>query len=66
VVVPPGDVAGLRRAIEDLLADPDRRHRLGEHARQAAVERFGLDVYAGELARHLRELGGRTEDRDDP
>jgi glycosyltransferase involved in cell wall biosynthesis len=64
VVVSPGDVAGLRRAIEDLLADPDRRRRLGEHARQAAIERFGVDVYAGALAQHLRELGGHMSDRD--
>ena len=59
VVVSPGDVKGLRSAIEDLLADPQKRQRLGEQARQAVVERFGVDVYAGELARHLRELGGQ-------
>jgi len=64
VVVAPGDVAGLRGAIEDLLADPETRRRLGEHARQAAIERFGVDRYAGELARHLRELGGHSCDRD--
>src|SRR5579859_2872356 len=64
VVVPPGDVAGLRRAIVDLLADPDKCRRLGECARQAAIERFGLDVFVGEMARHLSELGGHAPDRD--
>jgi glycosyltransferase involved in cell wall biosynthesis len=57
VVVPPGSVPLLRQAIADLLADPAKRRRLGEQARQAAVDRFGLDVYVGELARHLQELG---------
>jgi glycosyltransferase involved in cell wall biosynthesis len=63
VVTPPGDVVGLRRAIEDLLADPAKRRRLGEQARQAAVKRFGLDVYVGELARNLEELGDRGRSR---
>jgi glycosyltransferase involved in cell wall biosynthesis len=63
LVVPPGDVTALRRAIEHLLAEPDRRHQLGESARQAAIERFDVDVYAGELARHLRELGAKTLNR---
>ena len=53
------DVNGLRSAIASLLADPQKRRQMGEQARQAAVERFGVDVYAGELARHLRELGAQ-------
>lgn len=36
VLVPPGDAAALREAILQLLADPDRRARLGEAARQRA------------------------------
>jgi glycosyltransferase involved in cell wall biosynthesis len=66
VVVAPGDVTGMRRAIEDLLADPERRKQLGEQARQTAIERFGIDVYAGELAQHLRELGAHLPDRGEP
>ncbi len=34
VLVPPGDVQALRAAIAELLADPDRRRRLGAAARQ--------------------------------
>jgi glycosyltransferase involved in cell wall biosynthesis len=33
VIVPPGDVAALARAIEALLTDPARRRRLGDNAR---------------------------------
>ena len=58
--VPPGDVSALRAAIDSLLADPARRERMGRAARAAAVERFGLDGYVAELARHLREI---TPDR---
>jgi glycosyltransferase involved in cell wall biosynthesis len=60
VVVAPGDVGGMRRAIEDLMGDPTRRRELGMRAREAAVERFGLDVYVDELARHLEDLSGRA------
>ena len=45
-------------------ADPAKRRRLGTEARRAAVERFGLLAYAGELARHLHELGADAHDRE--
>jgi glycosyltransferase involved in cell wall biosynthesis len=63
VVVPSGDVRQLRVAIEDLLTDTAKRRRLGEQARQAATERFALDAYVHELARHLHELAGRAPDQ---
>ena len=54
LVVPPGDVAALRAALERLLGDPDLRRRLGDAARERARERFSwgrsvrsiLDAYA--------------------
>jgi glycosyltransferase involved in cell wall biosynthesis len=54
VLVPPRDAAALRRALEDLLDDPDRRARLGAAAREFAVQHFArerevealLSVYA--------------------
>jgi len=65
VVVPPGNVAQLRTAIEGLLADPIKRRRLGEQARTEATERFGLDIYVAKLVGHLRELGGHPRDGED-
>jgi len=38
VVVPPGDVSGLARAIAALVEDPARRAALGERGRQRALE----------------------------
>jgi len=40
LLVPPGDVAALRAAIERLLADPALRARLGAAARERAGEQF--------------------------
>ncbi len=42
-LVPPEDAAALRVAIESLLADDALRRRLGSHAREAALTRFGED-----------------------
>jgi glycosyltransferase involved in cell wall biosynthesis len=44
LVVPPRDVAALRRAIERLLGDPDLRRGLGEAARERARDRLGWDA----------------------
>src|ERR671937_272842 len=59
-LVEPGDVAGLRAAIERLLADPMLRRRLGRAARKRVAERCSWErVTAATLAtysppRHLR------------
>jgi len=37
IVVPPGDVASLVRAVRDLLSDPERRKILGQNARKYAL-----------------------------
>jgi glycosyltransferase involved in cell wall biosynthesis len=58
LVVPPGDVSGLRRALLRLLGDAELRARLGAAARVRARERFSwqaatdatLDAYAAALA----------------
>ncbi|HSN21587.1 MAG TPA: glycosyltransferase family 4 protein [Usitatibacter sp.] len=43
VLVAPGDVEGLRVALDALLADAARREALGRRAQAAARERFGED-----------------------
>jgi glycogen(starch) synthase len=55
-LVEPGDVDGLARALDDLLADPGQRRRLGERGRHRTVEfrwdRLAvqvLDVYRSAL-----------------
>jgi len=43
LLVPPGDVAALRAALERLLGDRDLRSRLGAAARARAAERLAWD-----------------------
>ena len=43
VLVEPGDPAALAAAIESLLADPERRARMGIAAAADARKRFSLD-----------------------
>ena len=59
LVVPPGDVAAMRAALESLLGSESLRRDLGEQAHARALERHSLDVYCDALARHLFEAGGR-------
>jgi hypothetical protein len=62
LVVETGDVAGMHRAIESLLSSPSTRRALGRRAREVAVERYDVNLYADRLADHLndlRALGGR-------
>lgn len=49
ILAPPRDAAGLAVAIEGLLADRDRRHRLGAAARARVEARYAREVYAAEL-----------------
>jgi len=51
VIVPPRDSAALARAICILLADSDRRHRLGTAARQKARAQFSVRQM---IDRHVR------------
>ena len=56
VLVPPYDVAALKRELQRLLADPAERRRLGANAREAVLARFDLPIYAATLHRHLVEV----------
>jgi len=44
ILVPPGDVSGLARALGELLADPERARRLGEAGRARVLERFSAEA----------------------
>jgi N-acetyl-alpha-D-glucosaminyl L-malate synthase BshA len=44
LLVPPGDAAGLARALEALISDPSHRAALGSAARRRAHECFSADV----------------------
>jgi glycosyltransferase involved in cell wall biosynthesis len=52
VITPEGDVAALRRALEDVAASAERRRRLGEAGRRRVLERYTHE----ELARRLVEF----------
>jgi glycosyltransferase involved in cell wall biosynthesis len=58
ILVRPGDVEGLARALERVLADPDEAARLGAAGRKRALEQFS----AQEAARRVLTLveSGRT------
>ncbi len=45
-LVEPGDVAGLRARLEQLLASPSLVRDMGDNARQLAVEQFTWDACA--------------------
>jgi glycosyltransferase involved in cell wall biosynthesis len=56
LLVPPGDVGALAAALERLLGDPRLRERLGEGARQMAVDRFDAEDSAARYRCLFREV----------
>jgi glycosyltransferase involved in cell wall biosynthesis len=56
ISVPPGDAGELRDAVRYLLDSPSERRRLGWAAREAVIDGFSLEAYAGRLAWHLGDL----------
>jgi glycosyltransferase involved in cell wall biosynthesis len=49
-LVGPGNDAALATAIQELIADPERRRRLATQARQTALERFSRPRLGREVA----------------
>ena len=58
LVVEPGDVGGLRDAIERLLADRELRRRLGAAGRERAIERLSWPRVTAELIRAYGDASG--------
>lgn len=57
--VPPGDVAALRDALRDIIADADLRRRLAASARAAALALPRWSDTAAKIAGVVRHLAGR-------
>ena len=56
LVVPCGDTAALRAAVERLMHEPDTRARLGAAARDFAERQCSFPAHAAKLAAALRDL----------
>jgi colanic acid/amylovoran biosynthesis glycosyltransferase len=70
LLVEPGDLDGLTRALERLVCDPELGRRLGRVARALVLERFDIRANVEQLARlfaraseHARERGPRLPRR---
>jgi glycosyltransferase involved in cell wall biosynthesis len=55
LLVPPGDVDALRRALADLLADPERARRLGEMGRERVRTSFSASAASDRIMRIYEE-----------
>jgi phosphatidylinositol alpha-mannosyltransferase len=58
ISVPPGDVAALTDAVCDLVADEPRRERMGQAARELAVERYSWPGIARRLVEIYEQVAG--------
>jgi len=56
VAVPPDDTATLVDAVSELVADEPRRERMGEAARELAVERYSWPTIARRLERIYEDV----------
>jgi glycosyltransferase involved in cell wall biosynthesis len=56
LLAPFGDARALADQVQTLLADRDRRRRMGEAGRQAVSSRYGLDRLIDDIERVYREL----------
>jgi glycosyltransferase involved in cell wall biosynthesis len=59
LVVPRGDSTALAQAIGSLLADPQRRRRMGQAGRERALRLFDWDRSAEQFEEIYREVGSR-------
>ena len=55
-LLPPGDVAAWRAALQAAIADPERMRRMGQSALDEARQRFGLDRHVDATESIYREV----------
>jgi glycosyltransferase involved in cell wall biosynthesis len=60
LVVPPGDVAALAKALSFLLENPDEARRLGQNGRAAVLSTYNWEREAEKLVRLYHQLLGNT------
>lgn len=60
LLVPPGDVAALARALDRLLADAELQHALGAAGRAAALDVYSPDAVASRYADMYRRIVGHA------
>jgi glycosyltransferase involved in cell wall biosynthesis len=61
LVVPRGDSKALAKAIGSLLADPQRRRRMGQAGRERALRLFDWDRSAEQFEEIYREVASRMK-----
>src|SRR5271166_1229080 len=54
VLVPPGDAGALRRALAELLADPQRQRAMGDAGRETVTSRFSPEQHVARLLEGYR------------
>lgn len=59
IVVPPGDPAALRDAIQTLLTDPDRARQLGQTGRRLIENRININAWVNRMLTLVGELADR-------
>ena len=60
LVVPRGDTTALAQAIGSLLADPERRRRMGQAGRDRALRLFDWDRSAEQFEQIYREVAAKV------
>jgi glycogen synthase len=63
LLVPPGDASALEMAIVDLLADPERRHAMGQAGRARFLAEYTAGVMADRAEVFYRRVLATTEPR---
>jgi glycosyltransferase involved in cell wall biosynthesis len=61
ILTPTGDVGALRRAIAELLQNPERRATMSQECRRVAVQEYSLDAQARRYVTLYEEMAGRLK-----